>query len=96
MKDGERHDLKEDLKKYGSGVMSKVADLCDGECVDFEPLVLKGIAHETIINMAEPGDLIVISNNGKSNIARFILGSVSDEVVHQAKCSVLVVKNDHE
>jgi nucleotide-binding universal stress UspA family protein len=37
-------------------------------------------------------DLIVLGHKGKSAIARFLLGSVSNRVVHHAKCSVWMVR----
>jgi nucleotide-binding universal stress UspA family protein len=49
---------------------------------------------ETIINVAEKGkyDLIIVGKRGLSTVKRFFLGSVSDDVSHHAKCSVLIVR----
>jgi nucleotide-binding universal stress UspA family protein len=49
---------------------------------------------ETIIEVAEKGnyDLIVVGNRGLSSVKRFFLGSVSDDVSHHAKSSVLIVR----
>lgn len=56
--------------------------------------VEEGYAAETIIRIAENEkvDLIVIGSRGMGFWGRFLLGSVSDRVVHHAPCSVLVVK----
>lgn len=56
--------------------------------------VEEGYAAETIVRIAEEGnyDLIVIGSRGMGFFGRFLLGSVSDRVVHHAPCSVLVVK----
>lgn len=40
--------------------------------------------------------LIVIGSNSRSLITRLFFGSVSDEVVHKAPCSVLLVKKTKE
>jgi nucleotide-binding universal stress UspA family protein len=47
-----------------------------------------------IIGLAEErgADLIVMGQRGRSAIARFIEGSVSDRVVRHATCDVLVVR----
>lgn len=37
-------------------------------------------------------DLILIGNRGRKGIAELVLGSVSNEVMHKAPCSVLVMK----
>ena len=49
---------------------------------------------ETLIEVAEKGnyDLIVVGSKGLSSVKRFFLGSVSDDVSHHAKCSVLIAR----
>jgi nucleotide-binding universal stress UspA family protein len=37
-------------------------------------------------------ELIVIPSHGRKGIERFLLGSVTEQVVRQARCSVLVLK----
>lgn len=37
-------------------------------------------------------DLILIGNRGRKGLAELVLGSVSNEVMHKAPCSVLVMK----
>jgi nucleotide-binding universal stress UspA family protein len=37
-------------------------------------------------------DLIVMGARGRSAIARFLLGSVADRVIHHAPCSVLIAR----
>ncbi|WP_257286673.1 universal stress protein [Halanaerobium congolense] len=37
-------------------------------------------------------DMIVIADKGLGKVKRFLLGSISDKVVHHAQTSVLVVK----
>jgi nucleotide-binding universal stress UspA family protein len=47
-----------------------------------------------ISNMVSDGqfDLIVMSSHGRSGLKRMFLGSVAEGVLHNAKCSVLVIK----
>ena len=37
-------------------------------------------------------DLIVIASSGKTGFDKFIMGSVADKVVNNAKCSVLLIR----
>lgn len=49
---------------------------------------------ETIVRVATEGnyDMIVIGNRGLGGLKKFLLGSVCNAVLQEAKCSVLVVK----
>jgi len=57
-------------------------------------LVWEGEAGDAITAAAEAegADLIVVGTHGRSTVGRFLLGSVSDHVVHHAGCPVLVVR----
>ncbi|MGB9553174.1 MAG: universal stress protein [bacterium] len=59
-----------------------------------EQRLLEGHPARCILNFAkeENFDLIIIGSRGMSRIAGFLLGSVSDAVVHHAHCPVLVVR----
>jgi nucleotide-binding universal stress UspA family protein len=53
-----------------------------------------GQVADTIINIAkeEGSDLIVIGSRGLSGAKRFLLGSISNSVIHHAECPVLIVR----
>ncbi len=74
----------EDLKQF--------EDMNDEE-VKISPVIREGSPAKSILDVAseEDVDLIVIGSSGKSGFDRFILGSVSEKVVHTAKCPVLIV-----
>ncbi|MFW5877339.1 MAG: universal stress protein [Myxococcota bacterium] len=71
-----------------------IRGLLEGTTVTWERRVERGYPAEVIVDVATEGeyDLIVIGSRGMSAIGRFLVGSVSDKVVHRAPCSVLVVK----
>jgi nucleotide-binding universal stress UspA family protein len=46
----------------------------------------------TVCEVGHAYDLIVVSTHGRTGLNRFVLGSVSDGIVHRADCSVLVVR----
>ena len=62
---------------------------------DVETVLLEGDPVDRILEYAEkhPADLIVAGSRGLSEAGRFFLGSVSDGILHHARCSVLVVKS---
>ena len=63
-----------------------------GVTVDF--LVWEGDPGESIIEAAraEGADMIVVGSHGRGTVGRFLIGSVSDHVVRNAQCPVLVVR----
>jgi nucleotide-binding universal stress UspA family protein len=64
-----------------------------GVAVDF--LVWEGDPGEAIIDaaQAEHADMIVVGSHGRGTVGRFLIGSVSDHVVRNASCPVLVVRS---
>jgi len=64
-----------------------------GVAVDF--LVWEGDPGEAIIDaaQAESADMIVVGSHGRGAVGRFLIGSVSDHVVRNAWCPVLVVRS---
>jgi nucleotide-binding universal stress UspA family protein len=57
-------------------------------------LVWEGEPGPAILEAAasEGADLIIVGTRGRSRVERFILGSVSDHVVRNASCPVLIVR----
>lgn len=53
----------------------------------------KGPVHNTIVNYAHTNNinLIVMSSNGRAGFRRLVMGSVSEKVLREAKCPVLIV-----
>jgi nucleotide-binding universal stress UspA family protein len=62
--------------------------------VTAEFLVWEGEAGDSIASAAEAeqADLVVVGTRGRSGAGRMLLGSVSDHVVRNAACPVLVVR----
>jgi nucleotide-binding universal stress UspA family protein len=63
-----------------------------GVRTEFRQLV--GRAAQVICKAAQEwgANLVVIGNRGRQGLAELMLGSVSNEVMHRAPCSVLVIK----
>jgi nucleotide-binding universal stress UspA family protein len=79
-------------KEIGTRVLAGAADQIKGIKVDQK--LESGHPAKVIIETARNGDydLIVMGSHGHSSARRFLLGSVSDHVIHYADRSVLLVK----
>lgn len=66
--------------------------------VKVEKEVLSGEPYQAILDAAEKDkvDLIVMGNRGFSKIKRFFVGSVTQRVISEAACPVLVIHTDSE
>jgi nucleotide-binding universal stress UspA family protein len=62
---------------------------------EVETALLEGDPVEEVVQYAAKNlpDLIVVGSRGLSTAGRFLLGSVSDGIVHHVHCSVLIVKS---
>ena len=80
---------KADLQNY----LSRVTDNLKKEGVAAEAVVLTGRAAEQILGYASKNqvDLIIMSTHGRSGVARWALGSVSDRVLRHSPVPVLVI-----
>jgi nucleotide-binding universal stress UspA family protein len=79
-------------RKIGESILSDAVAKAKG--LKLNTQLEFGNPAETIIEITEKGnyDLIVVGSRGLSNVKRFFLGSVSDNVSHHAKCSVLIAR----
>ncbi|MCX5745167.1 MAG: universal stress protein [Proteobacteria bacterium] len=58
-----------------------------------------GVPWSSIVDLATEDhafDLVVVGTQGRSAVARFLLGSVAEKVIRHAPCSVLAVRGDRE
>jgi len=57
-------------------------------------LLRDGIVAETILEVAEieKADLIAMSTHGRTGLLRLLLGSVAEQVVHQSKIPVMLIR----
>lgn len=80
-------------EELGYRILSSAISALGKEKSQIEKKVEFGVPSDKIVQLAEKGnyDLIVMGNRGLGTVKRFLLGSVSDDVCHKAKCPVLIV-----
>jgi nucleotide-binding universal stress UspA family protein len=84
----------EQIEQESNVALKTTIDGLDISDVPLSKKKLQGKPAPVILKEAEEGefDLIVLGSHGYSAIAGSLLGSVSQHVLHKAKCSVLIVK----
>ena len=84
----------EAARKAGASILADGENKVKAEGVHVETLLKEGHTVQEILKTAKDGksDLIVMGARGISKIREVLLGSVSDGVIRNAPCPVLVTK----
>lgn len=79
-------------------LLNQIVTKLDFSGTKVEKEVLMGEPFEKIIETANNGnyDLIVMGNRGFSKVKRFFVGSVTQKVISEAPCPVLVIRSTFE
>lgn len=81
-------ELIEDLKRVGS----KALELAQVAGIEAESKLVEARPVEAILSEAKNHDLIVMGTHGRSGLDRFMLGSVTETVLHRSDKPVLVLR----
>jgi nucleotide-binding universal stress UspA family protein len=79
-------------RQQAQQVVSDAAQIVAGPHFTVSTNVLVGDPVRMICEVGKNHDLIVVGSHGRKGLSRFLLGSVSEEVVNCADCSVLVLR----
>jgi nucleotide-binding universal stress UspA family protein len=81
------------VKDLGENILSEAMKVAGRTKLRINKKLEFGVPSDVIVEIAEKGnyDLIIVGSRGLGKVKRFLLGSVSDDVSHKAKCSVLIV-----
>jgi nucleotide-binding universal stress UspA family protein len=86
--------LEEITDQNAQASMNKLLEKIEGLQIKARGMLLKGVAHEQIVNAAEneKADMIVIGTHGRTGFSKLFMGSVAGRVVSTALCPVLTVR----
>jgi|SRR5215475_340167 len=82
----------EEIRQSAQEAVDKIAaTLGDQQPNSVSVVALSGFPAKTLIDASETSDLVVVGSRGGGGFGALFLGSVSNQVVHHAKCPVVVV-----
>ncbi|GAB2280050.1 hypothetical protein Dimus_014688 [Dionaea muscipula] len=86
--------IQENQKNFANALLQKAKEISEKHGITAETVIEFGSPKEAICDAVEQLSiqLIVIGSHSRGVIQRAFLGSVSNYVVHNAKCPVLVVR----
>jgi len=85
-------ELLEDLKRVGNEALSKASELAQAAGVEAETKLVEARPVEAILDEAKNHDLVVMGTHGRSGLDRFMLGSMTEAVLHRSERPVLVLR----
>ena len=90
----EEREVLESFEAHGRNATGTVVDRAQERGLEATGTVVRGDAHEVLIEQAERGeaDLLVMGTESKSNLERLVVGSVSQRVVPEASIPVMTVR----
>lgn len=85
---------REKAKKFTEQAAAQIRERFPSSKIDLTSQVSMGAPDRILIETAKEwaADLIVIGSHGRGFWERKLLGSISDSLIHNAPCSVLVVR----
>ena len=82
------------VEKCGRSALARLESQGAKLGVRIKTLLEVGNPYETILDIADRvrADIIVVGTSGKTAVDRMLIGSVSEYIVRNAKCTVVVVR----
>lgn len=84
--------IEDEVKEAERYIASKAESLTQ-QGIQASGVVINGPVERAILDQLQTGDLLVIASHGRHGIARWFLGSVSEEVVRRSPVPVLLIRN---
>ncbi len=84
----------ENIRNSGSKILAQGKNRVESEKIEVETELIEGNTVEEIVRKSKEGqfDLIVMGARGLTTIRKLFIGSISEGVLKNASCPVLIVK----
>ncbi|MDD1764064.1 MAG: universal stress protein [Methanobacteriaceae archaeon] len=89
--------MKEELTERGEKILSEMEEKFNRPNINFRPMLKEGKPADEIVKIAEDEAVdLLIMGTGKSMVDKYLLGSVSEKVVHTSPCTILLIRTSKE
>jgi nucleotide-binding universal stress UspA family protein len=91
--------IREQLQQEGRRLLDEqTTKIKDTYCTTCEAHLREGRPAEEIVDLAEEigADLVAVGSRGLGQVGRFLLGSVTEAVVHNAPCPILLMRGGED
>lgn len=87
-------DLEKEVGRMQAEVVDEVVKSMDVVDVEIRRTMMKGRPADSLIAAAEGAAMLVVGSRGRGGFRGLRLGSVSQQIAHQADCPVVIVRPD--
>jgi nucleotide-binding universal stress UspA family protein len=86
--------LQADYEREYTKILERCKEMANRSGINIHTVLVEGDPASKIIGYSDMGkfDLIIIGSRGMGKFKEMIIGSVSNKVLHHAKCSVMLVR----
>jgi nucleotide-binding universal stress UspA family protein len=86
--------VRADYKRESTKILERCKEMANKSGINIHTVLLEGDPASKIIGYSEMEkfDIIIMGSRGMGKFKEVILGSVSNKVLHHAKCSVMLVR----
>jgi nucleotide-binding universal stress UspA family protein len=88
--------LENQIEQKKQTVLEELTAIAKSHGVGSQTVMLEGNPAVEIVNFIEADDLVVMASQGKKGFNKFLLGSVSEEVLKNAPCAVMIIKEKNK
>jgi len=91
-------EIERSAKKGAEQYMKTVKKRLSSKGIDVNTVVLEGKIADSLVDYANNNgfDLIVMATHGRSGLARWVIGSVADKILHSSTLPVLLIRSESQ
>lgn len=84
-----------DIKGAAEEVLAEaVASLGADPGIEIEKEIANELAAQALVHASEGADMVVVGSRGRGGFKGLLLGSVSQQVAHHARCPIVIVPHE--